>query len=237
MSPETRVCEVCLKEIPKWKSKGTTVCSVGCRFKRKDQKRQKAQEEKRKAAQKDFVIFHSCLYYGSVDPFVTERCHCRKKVSEETAKSLVAQGEAVDLDSRLPAFTGRAIVQIGKVKRTPRVPTLEKPHCERITEKPKRSIKATEKTTEELKAAIAEDRAERFEEEKLRMEIYGELTASARRAWIVEVPADEYDAAKCRDWGRPLFTNFKDERTPAGIGVVVDRILGETQNADRAAQQ
>jgi hypothetical protein len=233
---EPRLCEVCPSEIPTWKSAGTTVCSIGCRFKRKDQKRQKAQAElkdKRKATQKDSVVFHSCLYYGGIDPFVQERCRCRKKVSEKTAKNLVAQGEAVDLDSRLPAFTGRAIVQIGKVKRTPRVPTLEKPHCERITEKPKRSIKAKEKTTEELKAAVAEDRAERFEEEKLRMEIYGELTASARQKWIVEVDADVYDAAKRRDWGRALFTNYKEGRTAGGIDV--DRILGETENADRAA--
>src|SRR6266851_2081726 len=61
------------------------------------------------------------------------------------------------------------------------------------------------------------------EEDKLRLEIYGELTASARQACIVEVDPDVYAAAKAPDWGRPLFTNFKDERTPAGIGVVVDR--------------
>ena len=89
--------------------------------------------------------------------------------------------------------------------------------------------------TEELEAAVAEDRAERFEEEKLRMEIYGELTASARQKWIVEVPAKEYDAAKRRDWGRALFTNYKEGRTQGGIGIDVDRILGETENADRAA--
>jgi hypothetical protein len=122
----------------------------------------------------------------------------------------------------LGTFTGGAIVEVGKVKRTPRSATLEKPHCERITEKPKRSIKAKEKTTEELKAAVAEDRAERFEEEKLRMEIYGDLTAAARQKWIVEVDADVYDAAKRQSWGRPIFTNFKDERTPGGIGVDVE---------------
>jgi hypothetical protein len=221
-----RVCEVCNQEIPRWKSKGTTVCSVGCRFKRKDQKRQKAQaelKERRKAAQK--VVFHSCLYYGSVDPFVPERCRCRKTVFQEEAQALVSQGRAVDLDSRLGTFTGSAIVEVGKVKRTPRSATLEKPNCERITEKPKRSIKTKEKTVEELKAAVAEDRAERFEEEKLRMEFYNELTMEARQAWIKEIPSDVYDAARRQAWGRPLFTNFKDERTPGGIGVDVDSSL------------
>jgi predicted nucleic acid-binding Zn ribbon protein len=52
-----RVCEVCNQEIPKWKSKGTTVCSVGCRFKRKDQRRQKAQAERRKTLSFSTIVF------------------------------------------------------------------------------------------------------------------------------------------------------------------------------------
>jgi hypothetical protein len=240
MSSEARVCLHCSGSIPSIRRIGAIFCSSVCRDKHKKLTMQGGKDLSLtklsiKAKQKGSVIFHSCIFYGTVDSFSSERCRCRKTVSREKAQLLVSQGQAVDLDSRSGTFTGGPIVQVGKVKRTPRSATLEKTHCERITEKPKRSIKAKEKTLEELKAAVAEDRAERFEEEKLRLEIYGDLTASARRAWIVEVPADEYDAAKCRDWGRPLFTNFKDERTAAGIGVVVDRILGETENADRAA--
>jgi len=118
---------------------------------------------------------------------------------------------------------GGAIVQIGKLKRTGRSATVEKAHISRLVEKPQKKAKEKAKTLEELQAAVQRDKAERFEEEKLRLEIYGELTASARQACIVEVDPDVYDAAKAPDWGRPLFTNFKDERTPAGIGVVVDR--------------
>jgi hypothetical protein len=33
-------------------------------------------------------------------------------VSEETAKLLIDRGEAVDLNSRLAAFTGQAIMQV-----------------------------------------------------------------------------------------------------------------------------
>jgi len=123
-------------------------------------------KEKRKAAQNDFVIFHNCIYYGSIDPFVPERCRCRKSVSEETAKSLVARGEAVDLHSRLPIFNvGQAIVQVGKVLRTPRVPTLELAHFHRITKKCRQAAKTKEPTIEQLKALVDEQRAERYQEE------------------------------------------------------------------------
>jgi hypothetical protein len=104
-----------------------------------------------------------------------------------------------------------------------------------LVEKPEKKGRERTKTLEELQAAVQQDKAERFEEEKLRLEIYGELTASARRAWIVEVPADEYDAAKDRDWGRALFTNYKEGRTQGGIGIDVDRIFieGELNVANR----
>jgi hypothetical protein len=39
-----------------------------------------------------------------------------------------------------------------------------------MTEKPARAVKTKEKSVEQLRAAVAEDRAERFEEEQLRME-------------------------------------------------------------------
>jgi hypothetical protein len=218
---EPRLCEVCSCEIPKWKSAGTTVCSVKCKFERREQRNTEAREKRSTKNKKNgFYLLHSCLTNG-YNPFDSDRCKCRKLLTEEQANALITQGDAVDCASRLPIFSFAPIVLIGQKKRTPRVATLERTHCERITEKPKRSIKAKEKTVEELKAAVVEDRAERFEEEKLRMEFYHELTMAARRAWIVEVPADEYDAAKCRDWGRPLFTNFKDERTQGGIGVDV----------------
>jgi hypothetical protein len=36
-----------------------------------------------------------------------------------------------------------------------------------------------------------------------------------------------HDAAERQAWGRPLFTQYKDERTPGGIGVDVDIAFDE----------
>jgi hypothetical protein len=241
---EPRLCEVCSSDIPKWKSKGTTVCSVGCRFKRKDQRRQKARaelKEKRKTTQRDFIIFHNCIYYGGIDPFVPERCRCRKTVSEETARSLVARGEAVDLQSRLPIFeVGQAIVQVGKVLRTPRVPTLEVAHFERITQKPKQAAKTKEPTIEQLKALVDEQCAERYQEETVRMEIYGELSQAFICSLIRKVPADEYDKQKREQTGISILSHFQDERGSVGrdvpsISFDYEKDI-EEQNEDRQAE-
>jgi hypothetical protein len=222
-----RVCEVCNQEIPKWKSKGTTVCSVGCRFERRERKRKEANAKRKPIkAKRSGVLFHDCVFGGGggIDPFMPERCKCKKMVSEEWAKSLIARGEALDFETRTPAFTGGSIVQIGKLLRTPRSATIERPHLERLTETAS-AIKAKSKYSEmQLRAmhdAVELEKREKAREESMRMEIYGELTEAARQAWIVEIPADEYDAAKRRDWGRALFTNYKEGRTQGGIGIDV----------------
>ncbi len=240
---EPRLCEVCSSDIPKWKSAGTTVCSIGFKFKRREQKRKEARaklKEKRESSrskQNGSVIFHSCIFGGGegVDPFVPERCNCRKLVSEDQAKSLIARGEALDFETRTPVFADGAIVQIGKLLRTPRSATVEKAHVERLVGITKSKDKTLKQLSlEELQNKVQVDRALLQQEESMRLEIYGELTASARRAWIREVPAEEYDAAERQAWGRALFTNYNDERTPGGIGVDVDPSLwnGEFEKSE-----
>ena len=170
--------------------------------------------------QKDFVLFHNCIYCGGIDPFVPERCRCRKTVSEATARSLVARGEAVDLSSRRPIFNvGRAIVQVGKVLRTPRVPTLELAHFQRTTEKRRQAAKTKEPTIEQLKALVDEQCAERYQEETVRMEIYGELSQAFICSLIRKVPADEYDKQKRAQTGISILSHFQDERGSVGRDV------------------
>jgi len=41
-----------------------------------------------------------------------------------------------------------------------------------------------------------------------------------------------YDAAEKEAWGRALFTNYKEERTPGGIGVDVDPPLWNSEFED-----
>ena len=221
--PEPRFCEVCSSEIPKWKSKGTTVCSVTCRFERRKQKVKEANEKRKITGS----VLHSCLDNGlGLSPI---KCLCRKRINDAEAQRLVDVGDAVHFMTRLPKFvTGEPLLIVGKRIRTPRSATLDRTNLERLTETAS-AIRAKGKFTDEQLRAMHDaaelEKRERAHEEKMRMEIYGELTASARREWIVHVKADEYDAAKHRDWGRPIFSNFKDERTPGGIGVDVDPLL------------
>jgi hypothetical protein len=224
-----RVCEVCNQEIPKWRSKSATVCSFGCQLKRRAEKRQEAAEKRkekrkteRKVKAKDSVLFHDCIFGGGggIDPFVPWRCKCRKLVSEEKAQSLIARGEALDFETRTPVFAGGAIVQIGKLLRTPRSATVEKAHVARLVEKPEKKAREKTKSLEELRVAVAQDKAERFEEEQLRLEIFNELTVDAQRRWIVQVPAEEYDAKERDSWGRPGTFSFDEERTSHGVDVV-----------------
>src|SRR6267378_1327985 len=88
------------------------------------------------AVRSGYVLFHNCIPGGGagLDPFIPERCSCRKTVSFEKAKSFVARGEALDCETRKPFFNDRAIVQIGKLERTPRSMTIERANCERITQ-------------------------------------------------------------------------------------------------------
>jgi len=177
-----------------------------------------------KAKKKGSVLFHDCIFGGGggIDPFVAKRCKCRKLVSEEKAQSLIARGEALDFATRTSVFMGGAIVQIGKLKRTGGSATVEKAHISRLVEKAQKKAKEKAKTLEELPAAVQRDKAERFEEEKLRLEIYGELTASARQACIVEVDPDVYDAAKAPDWGRPLQILKMNERRLGSVLLLID---------------
>jgi hypothetical protein len=115
-----------------------------------------------------------------------------------------------------------------RCRRTPRSATLDRTDLERLTETAS-AIKAKSKYSErhlrEMHDAVELDKRERADEEAFRLEFYNELTMEARRAWIVPVDADVYDAAERQDWGRPLFTQYKDERTSGGIGVDVDPLL------------
>src|SRR5258708_925528 len=191
MSSEKRVCSQCGTEIGSLRSSTAKFCGR-CREQNKRDVRRCRKElslarRSIKAKQTGSVIFHSCLSRAEVDPFVPEHCRCRKMVSEEEAQVLVDQGAALDFASRLPMFSSGPIIQIGKAKRTPRSTTVEKAHIIRLVQRKAGAKK--DKTLEQLKEAVARDKAERFEEEQLRLEIYGDIQLEFLKKMIVEIPA------------------------------------------------
>src|SRR5260370_3869728 len=155
------------------------------------------------AVRSGYVLFHNCIPGGGagLDPFVPELCRCRKTISFEKAKSLVARGEALDFETRKQFFNDRAIVQIGKMLRTPRSMSIEKANIQRSVEhhstKTKDKTIAEMKAVIEMKAVVAKDKAWRDQEELERMEHYQFLTVQGMR--IVQVPADQYDEMMAND--------------------------------------
>lgn len=216
-----RVCEVCNQEIPKWKSKGTTVCSVKCKFERRERRNEEARE-KRKAEGRVNVkraegsVLHSCLS-NAIDP-PRKFCRCKERLTDDAASKLVSDGHAVNFQTRLPEFVAsEPLLLTGRKLRAPRSSTVERPHMERLVQ---RKVKSKDKSIEELQAAVKQDQAERFEEEQLRLEIYNELTVTAQQKWIVQIPAEEYDAKERESYGRPGIFSFDEERTSHGIDIV-----------------
>jgi hypothetical protein len=211
---EVRLCQLCSCEIPKWKAKGARFCSPGCKFKFEKQKK-----EKRNPRLSTGSVLHQCLS-NPLDAKVP--CRCRKRISDEDAKRLVREGHVVDYKTRISMFTeGQPLLIVGKHLRFPRSATIERPMIERsvadiFTIKGKARIK--QRSIEEMRKTVAQDKLDRAEEESLRMNIYGWLTAEAWRALVVEVPAEEYDRAERDARGRCLF-NFADERSSAGIDI------------------
>lgn len=203
-----RICENCVSEIPKWKAKGTRFCSAKCKFETK--------ETKRLTKRNTGSLLHACLS-TVFDP--AKPCDCKMRLSDDQAKRMFAKGEAVKFQSRNSEFIeSAALLVTGTSLKFPRAATVEQPHIERLTDHHKES---DDKSLDDLRKAIEENQALRGQEEIVRLQIYGELTAALRRKWIVEISPDEYDKAESEAEGRSLFW-FSDERTPGGIGRDVD---------------
>ena len=191
------------------------------------------------AVQSGYVLFHNCIPGGGagLDPFIPERCSCRKTVSFEKAKSLVARGEALDCETRKPFFNDRSIVQIGKLLRTPRSMSIEKANIQRSVEH--HSTKTKEKTIAEMKAVVAQDKAWRDQEELERMGHYQFLTVQSMR--IVQVPADQFDQEKETEFwrGRCLFAASSDDRTSKSedVSEPKDSLLIEEAESDVLAEE
>ena len=226
-----RLCLRCEKGIPRWKAKSEKFCGGVCRLKfREEQRKLKALERALSAKSEGKITIHSCLA-SPLDPRVSD-CRCRQMVTEEQAKILIGRGDAVDFASRDSMFAGGPILLIGKLKRTPRVATLEKSHLERANVQ-YNTKHLNGKSIAELQRIADADKAERAAEERVRIEIYGLMTLLARvkvGKQFVRLKREPMGGRE-NDWGRSIITHFSDERTCPGADALPTRdseLQGET---------
>jgi hypothetical protein len=139
-------------------------------------------------------------------------------MSAEKLKERIGHGEIV-----LVGLEGYACYS-SKLRRAPRAQTVEKAHIERANLS-KDSRKYGGKSAKELRAIVDEDKASRALEEKLRIEIFQEISIVERRKLIREVPAEEYDRISDDQRGRQWLgqTGERDQRTEGGIGIEASR--------------
>lgn len=177
------------------------------------------------------VLLHSCLS-NQFDP-VRGSCTCKKLVDHKSAEDLIDGNAAVDYETRSKIFCGRSILLIHKLKLAPRVRTIDRANIEQGLIDGAKSIDQLKKyNVAELQRRVAEDKADRSEEERCRWDIYHEITlaeffSTAPRTLpdgrvlsplIVEVDAVEFEHRRDEDYGRPgIFVNI-DQRTEGGIG-------------------
>jgi hypothetical protein len=212
-----RVCTVCEKEIPKWKAKNATCGSFSCKTKRKKQWQQNA-APKRKPESMDGSVLHTCLA-NALDP-VKPSCRCKKQITDDEGKSLVAKGGAVNFKTRLALFVvGDPILLVGRSLRTPRSATIERSHIEKSLSVNEAKQRAD---FQELKARQAETQRLLEEEWEARMDVYGELNQEFLKSLIVEVPAERFDRERAEAFGRPGIFSFVEERGSVGRDVLTD---------------
>lgn len=213
MTRTPRLCAQCRVELPKTRSQ-LRIC-VQCR------------EKKALSPRTDgMTAVHFCLSGGpsTTHPFNVLFCRCKQKVKPEEATRLIEEGGFVDLVSRQEVFTDGPIVCVSKFLRSPRCPTVERPHVERafLTTSKYETAYPTGEEIERLRSIVAQDRAAREDEERLRIEIYFELNRAFLKKITIEVESDAFDKAEAESWGRPMTFGAQDERTSHGADTAFD---------------
>jgi hypothetical protein len=191
----------------------------------------------------DKVILHCCLanMYDAPRP-----CACRKLVSLEIGLSYVQSGRCVDFETRQAIFADRAILEANLFKQTPRGATIERAHIERALDRGLLRFKDEQqrlRTPEQLKQQhddllrrIEADKLARAEEEKVRWDIFNELTKQSRAEMTVLVPAKEFDEAKRKAYGVPALQTFAmDRRTCVGLNIPAPREINDGSSIDQPA--
>jgi hypothetical protein len=207
-----RVCECGNKLSSMNRSLKCYRCKEEARKTKQATKRVNILEEMKEAGR---VRLHSCISH-LLDP-APLKCSCRKFVGFEEAKRYIEIGRCLDLKTRKPMFSGNAIVEASRLKKTARARFVDRADIERSYVSVDRGLKG--KTVEELQAIIAADKHDRTLEEQLRIEIVGEMKSEMLRNMTREVPEDEWMALERIHLDVPMLpSSSADQRTSGGIG-------------------
>lgn len=151
------------------------------------------------------VLVHSCL--GNIADAPPSKCNCKYRVSILAARKMVDHGEAVAFESRIDAFDGGPIL-LRVAQKTPRVATIEAGHIRRVAtfKEDRRRPNLSKKQIEELQRAVAEEKAMRESEYRVRWDEYHRLDMEMLNALIAPFQPDPWE-------GRAIFANASDDRT------------------------
>jgi hypothetical protein len=201
--PERRFCvNGCGNELGPMQG-ANSQCRV-CRKRHADaEKGMKSQTVAGKRKQFGLVLLHSCVT-GEWDNFNLRRCHCRKLLKKEEIGDLFHQNLIRNLAPDLrdaDYWDGHGdVFLINTHKQSPRVPTLEQAHILRGVEQAwkhrGKSQLQLESEHQDLERRIKEDKLERFEEERIRWDVWDQLQNDWLKSITIEVPEAEWIVAE-----------------------------------------
>jgi hypothetical protein len=219
-----------------------------CKQKRGFIEKEKAKHERMAENHRaGLILVHSCIS----DPRNKSEyvCRCRRWVTREVAAKIVKAGECVDYETRNEFFfgKGRDVLTTRKKLRAPRTRTITRPEIENaIGDLQRRLAQVPQELREEVEEMLtaprtisihvptinqihihsawhSESGSEKAQEERERIEIYGQLTREMWQGLIREVPAEEYDRTEESHRGVPVIWSGigEDDRTLGGVGRTV----------------
>jgi hypothetical protein len=166
-----------------------------------------------KAKQAGLVLVHSCLSNGLIDP--SGPCLCRRYVSLERAKDMVAKGMVLDMATRDAVFRGGPVVEKSRLKCPPISSLGQRIAIERKIVR----HDYDEKEIARMKATADEDRRSMVEERRCKIDIEHELAIEEQAKLIVRIDEQTFERMKAHSDGRPGIFVAQDDRSSIGRDV------------------
>jgi hypothetical protein len=189
--------------------------SIKCYRCREEAKRIKQRTDRGKRIedlkQAGMVLVHSCLSNGLLDP-AEETCLCRRYVTVERAKDMVAKGRVLDMATRDACFRGGPVVEKSRLKCPPISSIGQRIAIERKIVR----HDYDEKEIARMKTTADEDRRLRIEERDCKIDIEHQLAIEEQAKLIILIDEKTFDEMKAQSFGRPGIFVTQDERSSVG---------------------